>query len=209
VHPTPVEPRPPAARWTGDPAVLTSRLLLISELLCESVDLHADDRVLDVACGAGNAALAAARRGCRVAGVDHDPALLARARQRAQADGLTVTFEQGDVEALPFPDGCFEVVLLAGEGLFVPDQERTTGELLRVCRPGGASAWSAGPPMATWVRCWRPWAGTCRQHRSGRLRCRGATVSGCGSCSDPRWRSPPRGGPFSGGSRPSSTRWRS
>jgi cyclopropane fatty-acyl-phospholipid synthase-like methyltransferase len=62
------------AIWSaGDAATLGPRTLLTSELLCESVDLHAGERVLDVACGSGNAALAAARRCCRVLGVDDDP----------------------------------------------------------------------------------------------------------------------------------------
>jgi len=118
-------------------AAVGSRTLLTSELLCESVDLHAGERVLDVACGSGNAALAAARRFCRVVGVDDDPELLKRAHGRAAAEGLEVTFLEGDAEDLPFPDGSFEVVLSADEAMVAHDPERTAGELLRVCRPGG------------------------------------------------------------------------
>jgi len=69
------------------------------------------ERVLDVACGSGNAALAAARRCCHVTGIDYVPALLQRARQRAAAEGLEVTFQEADAEDLPFPDGAFDVVL--------------------------------------------------------------------------------------------------
>ena len=127
----------PAVRPAGDHAAVGSRTLLAAELLCESADLHAGDRVLDVACGSGNAALAAARRCCRVVGVGDDPALLERARRRAEAEGLAVTFLDGDAGDLPFPDGCFEVVLSAGADLLDPDPERAAGELLRVCRPGG------------------------------------------------------------------------
>ncbi len=126
-----------AARSAGNDAALGSRLLLTSELLCESVDLHAGERVLDVACGSGNAALAAARRFCRVVGVDCVPALLERAHRRAEAEGLEVMFLEGGVEDLPFPDGSFEVVLSAGEDMLNPSPERTVAELLRVCRPGG------------------------------------------------------------------------
>jgi SAM-dependent methyltransferase len=130
--------QPQQATWSvGDYAAVGARTLLTSELLCESVDLHAGERVLDVACGSGNAALAAARRFCRVVGVDDVPELLERAHQRAQAEGLEVTFLEGDAEDLPFPDGSFEVVLSACDAMFTPDQERTVGELLRVCRPGG------------------------------------------------------------------------
>jgi ubiquinone/menaquinone biosynthesis C-methylase UbiE len=69
------------------------------------------ERVLDVACGSGNAALAAARRCCHVTGIDYVPAFLQRARQRAAAEGLEVTFQEADAEDLPFPDGAFDVVL--------------------------------------------------------------------------------------------------
>jgi SAM-dependent methyltransferase len=122
---------------TGDAAAIGPRTLLTSELLCESVDLRAGERVLDVACGSGNAALAAARRCCRVVGIDDDPELLERARRRAEAEGLEVTFLDGAAEDLPFPGGSFEVVLSAGDAMRTLDLERTASELLRVCRPGG------------------------------------------------------------------------
>ena len=126
------------ATWaSGDYAAVGSRLLLTAELLCEAVDLRAGEKVLDVACGNGNAALAAARRFCQVTGIDYVPELLERARRRAEAEGLEVSFLDGDAGDLPFPDGCFEVVLSAGADLLDPDPERTAGELLRVCRPGG------------------------------------------------------------------------
>ena len=129
---------PQQAAWvSGAAAAIGARTLLASELLCESVDLHAGERVLDVACGSGNADLAAARRFCRVVGVGDVPALLERARRRAEAEGLEVSFLDGDAGDLPFPEGCFEVVLSAGADLLDPDPERTAGELLRVCRPGG------------------------------------------------------------------------
>ena len=126
------------AAWvSGAAAVTGSRTLLTSELLCESADLHAGERVLDVACGSGNAALAAARRFCRVVGVADDPELLDQAGRRAQAEGLEVTFLEGDADDLPFPDGAFEVVLSADDAMVAPDLEVAAGELLRVCRPGG------------------------------------------------------------------------
>ncbi len=90
-----------------------------------------------MACGNGNAALAAARRFCQVVGVDYVPALLDRARRRAEAEGLEVSFQEADAEALPFPDDSFDVVLSTCGAMFAPDQERTAAELLRVCRPGG------------------------------------------------------------------------
>jgi ubiquinone/menaquinone biosynthesis C-methylase UbiE len=112
-------------------------LQITGEALCEAVDLRSGERVLDVACGNGNAALAAARRFARVTGVDYVPALLARAGSRATADGLPIELREGDAEALPFPDGAFDVVLSTFGVMFAPDQERAARELIRVCRHGG------------------------------------------------------------------------
>jgi SAM-dependent methyltransferase len=130
--------QPQRSTWSaGAYAAVGSRILLASEQLCESVDLHAGERVLDVGCGSGNAALAAARRFCRVVGVGGDPDLLERARRRAEAEGLEVTFLEGEAEDLPFPDGSFEAALSAGEDLPGRDLRHSAAELLRVCRPGG------------------------------------------------------------------------
>ena len=142
---TTIKGRQQAAWASGDYSAVGARLPLVAELLCEAVDLRAGERVLDVACGNGNAALAAARRFCQVTGVDYVPALLERARQRARAEGLEVTFEEADAEHLPFPDGSFDAVLSTCGAMFAPDQERTASELLRVCRPGGRIG------MVNWV----------------------------------------------------------
>jgi SAM-dependent methyltransferase len=135
VHRSLLEQPQRPGRSAGDTAA-GSRTLLISELLCESVDLHAGERVLDVPCGSGDAALAAARRFCRAVGVDA-PEPLERARRRAQAEGLEVTFKAGDAGELPVPDGCFDAVLSAGDAMSAPGPDRAAAELLRVCRPGG------------------------------------------------------------------------
>ncbi|MFP3899556.1 MAG: class I SAM-dependent methyltransferase, partial [Acidimicrobiia bacterium] len=126
------------AMWgTANYASVGTRIMLVSELLCEAVDLQGGERVLDVACGTGNAALAAARRFADVTGADYQPRLLEIARQRAAAEGLDVDFREADAEALPFDDASFDAVLSACGAMFAPDQERTASELLRVCRPGG------------------------------------------------------------------------
>lgn len=126
------------ATWaSGDYAAVGSRLLPVAEQLVEAVDLRAGERVLDVATGNGNAALAAARRFARATGVDYVPALLERARRRAEAEGLDVAFEEADAEALPFADATFDAVLSTCGAMFAPDQEQTARELLRVTRPGG------------------------------------------------------------------------
>jgi SAM-dependent methyltransferase len=122
---------------SGDYAVIGTTLQITGELLCEAVDVAAGERVLDVAAGNGNATLAAARRGAEVTATDYVPALLEGTRARAAAEGLGVEVREADAEALPFPDGRFDVVLSTLGVMFAPDQERTASELLRVCRPGG------------------------------------------------------------------------
>lgn len=130
---------------TGDFSKVGVEVTIVGERLCEFVKVHAGDRVLDVATGSGNTALAAARRGCVVTGVDYVDALLERARQRAAAEQLTVDFRHGDAEELPFPDASFDVVLTTFGAMFAPDPGKTASELARVCRPGGKIG------MANWT----------------------------------------------------------
>ncbi len=102
-------------------------------------------RLLDVACGAGQLALIAARAGAQVTGCDISTNWLERARARAAAEGLDVKFEEGDAEALPHEEGQFDVVVSLIGAMFAPRPERVAAELTRVCRPGGIIA------MANWT----------------------------------------------------------
>lgn len=122
---------------TADYSGIGSRILLVSELLCDAVDLRGGERVLDVACGNGNTALAAARRYARVTGVDYQPRLLDHARARAAVEGYEIDFREGDAESLELDDGAFDVVLSSCGVMFAPDQRAAASELVRVCRPGG------------------------------------------------------------------------
>jgi len=126
--------------WSsGDYAVIGTTLQIVGEQLCESLalDLRAGLKVLDVAAGNGNVALAAARRGCDVVATDYVPALLERARERAAAERLAVEFREADAEALPFDDEAFDVVVSTFGVMFTPDQERAAAQLVRVCKRGG------------------------------------------------------------------------
>lgn len=95
------------------------------------------ERVLDVACGAGQLAFPAARAGATVTGIDIATNLIEQARSRAKAEGLTIRFEEGDAEDLPCDDAAFDVVFSLIGAMFAPRPERVAAELIRVCRPGG------------------------------------------------------------------------
>jgi ubiquinone/menaquinone biosynthesis C-methylase UbiE len=138
--------RQQAAWASGDFSVVAARIVFQAELLCETADLQAGWRVLDVATGSGNAALAAARRGCEAVGVDYVPALLERGRVRAAAEHLDVRFVEDDAEALPFPDASFDAVTSIYGVMFAPDHQRAAAELARVCRPGGRIALASWTP---------------------------------------------------------------
>jgi len=134
--------------WSaGDFSRVATPTTIVGERLCESVDLRAGQRVLDIATGSGNTALAAARRYCEVTGVDFVPSLLDRARERAAAERLDIDFREADAESLPFPDASFDVILSTFGVMFAPDQARAASELLRVCRPGGKIGLTTWPPQ--------------------------------------------------------------
>jgi SAM-dependent methyltransferase len=133
--------------WSeGDFAVVAAIVMMASEELVEALDVIPGERVLDVATGSGNAAIAAARRTWgNVVGADFVPAVLERARERAAAERLEIEFVEGDAAELPFADGEFNVVTSVFGAMFAPDQQQTATELLRVCKPGGRIG------MANWV----------------------------------------------------------
>jgi SAM-dependent methyltransferase len=137
------------ATWSsGDFAVIGTTLQPTGESLCDAADVVSGSRVLDVAAGNGNAALAAARRGAIVTATDYVPELLERAAARAAADGLDLTTRPADAENLPFADRTFDLVLSAFGVMFAPDQPRAASELVRVCRPGGRVAVASWTPTS-------------------------------------------------------------
>ena len=124
--------------WTrGDFHEIARHNVVMAERLCPAVGLHAGERVLDVACGTGTAALVAARHYSEVTGIDFAPSLIDRAQLRAAAEGYDVTLRVADAQELPFEDDSFDVVLSIYGVQFAPDQPTAASELLRVCRPGG------------------------------------------------------------------------
>jgi ubiquinone/menaquinone biosynthesis C-methylase UbiE len=134
---SPIKSRQRAAWASGDFAIIGTTLQIVGEDLCEALDLRSGQRVLDVAAGNGNAALAAARRWCDVTATDYVPALLDRARERARGERLALICEVADAEALPYASSSFDVVTSTFGAMFTPDHEKPALEMLRVCRPQG------------------------------------------------------------------------
>jgi SAM-dependent methyltransferase len=108
--------------------------------------------VLDIGCGDGVYALAAARAGAHVIGLDRSAAAVDAARAHAESEGLAVDLQVGDAGALPFPADRFDVVLAVTVLCFAEDPARAIAEMARVLRPGGVlvlgelgkwSAWAA------------------------------------------------------------------
>jgi SAM-dependent methyltransferase len=133
--------------WSeGDFSMVAGIVMMVAEELVEALDVLPDERVLDVACGSGNGALAAARRAWgNTVGADFVPALLERGRERAAAERLDIEFVEADATDLPFGEGEFDVVMSIFGAMFAADQEKAAAELLRVCKPGGRIG------MANWV----------------------------------------------------------
>jgi len=130
----------------GDFSVVANIVMTPADELAEALDILPGERVLDVACGSGNGAIAAARRAWgNTVGCDFVPELLERGRERAAAERLEIEFVEGDAVDLPFGDAEFDVVMSIYGAMFAPEHEKAAAELMRVCKPGGRIG------MANWV----------------------------------------------------------
>ena len=121
------------ATWAaGDYDRIAHGIRAVADHVVRTGRVRPGERVLDVACGTGNTALAARARGAAVTGLDLTPELLAVARTRAAEEGYDdITWEVGDAEDLPFPDGAFDVVVSSCGLMFAPDQRKAAGEVAR------------------------------------------------------------------------------
>lgn len=134
------------AMWmSGDFGQIAKIIEAGAEEFIDRLALNPGERVLDVACGSGNLTIPAARAGAIVTGVDIAPNLLEQGRARAAAEGLTIQFDEGDAESLPYDDAAFDVVTSMFGAMFAPRPELVAAELVRVCKPGGRIA------MANWT----------------------------------------------------------
>jgi SAM-dependent methyltransferase len=126
------------AVWAaGDYPSVARHLADVGRGIVRLLDIRPGEEVLDVACGAGNATIPAARAGASVTGVDLTPELLDAARESAAEAGVRVRWEEGDAEALPVEDESVDVVLSTFGCMFSPRHEVAARELTRVLRPGG------------------------------------------------------------------------
>ena len=127
------------AMWAlGDyPSVARDIIPSLGPVLVDALGIGPGDRVLDVAAGAGNAAIPAAQRGAAVVATDLTPELLESGRQDAARVGVDVAFEEADAEALPYADASFDAVISVVGVMFAPHHQAAADELLRVVRPGG------------------------------------------------------------------------
>lgn len=129
----------------GDFGKIAEHTVIDAERFVDDLGITPAMQVLDVACGTGNLAIPAARKGAQVTGVDIATNLLEQARARASAEGLQITFKEGDAEQLPYPDARFDLVMTMFGAMFAPDPEKVASEMARVCRHGGRIA------MANWT----------------------------------------------------------
>lgn len=133
--------------WSsGDYNRIAALTVAVNETVVAAAEVGPGDTVLDIATGTGHAALAAARVGARVTGIDYVPALLDIARGRAAAERVAADFVEAPAEQLPFEDASFDVAVSAIGIMFAADHDRAAEELTRVVRPGGRIA------VASWTR---------------------------------------------------------
>jgi len=134
------------ATWTsGDFGRIAKGYLRGASEFVARLGLNAGESVLDVACGTGNLTLPAARFGASVTAIDIAPNLLAQAQAQAVRERLSIAFDLGNAEELPYGDGTFQTVVSMFGAMFAARPDRTAGELLRVTRPGGRIV------MANWT----------------------------------------------------------
>jgi ubiquinone/menaquinone biosynthesis C-methylase UbiE len=129
----------------GDFGVLAKNTAAAAEAFAGRLGIEPGTQVLDVACGTGNVAIPLARLGAVVTGVDIAANLLEQARERATAEGLTVTFDEGDAERLPYAPASFDAVVTMFGAMFAPRPKLVAAELAYALRPGGLLA------MANWT----------------------------------------------------------
>ena len=119
--------------------------------LLEAVAVRNRLRLLDVACGPGYVATAAARLGCSVVGIDFSSEMIDLAKELTLRETGDLEFREGDAENLAFPNGSFDAVVMNFGMLHLAQPDKAIAEAFRVLRPGGRYAftvWDAPPKTA-------------------------------------------------------------
>jgi len=127
---------------------LAARFAPVQAQLVEGLRLASGERVLDLATGTGEVAVRAARAGAVVTGIDITEPMLAKAREKARAEGLSIAYDRGDIEYLPYDDASFDVLVSNFGLIFAPDHANVAAELARVARPSGRLGFTAWKPNA-------------------------------------------------------------
>ena len=139
----------------GDFGVVARTIASGGASFIDILNIPAGAHLLDVATGTGNLAIPAARAGAIVTGIDIAPNLLVQARERAAAEGLSIQFDEGDAEALPYPDASFDFVVSMFGAMFAPRPELVASEMARVLKPGGRLAMANWSPASFTGRMFR------------------------------------------------------
>jgi len=136
--------------WSaGDYDAIATGIWSVGASVVRAVGIRRGDKVLDVACGTGNAAIPAAAAGGQVTGLDLAPELFPAAQRRAAVATVDLELVEGDMEEMPFADGAFDVVLSTFGVMFAPRAEVAARELVRVLRPGGRIGLASWTPEGT------------------------------------------------------------
>ncbi len=147
---------------SGDyPSVAAEVIPELGPTLVRAVGIRPGEKVLDIAAGSGNAAVAAARMGAEVTANDLTPELFEAGRRDAAAAGVSVSWQQGDAEDLPYDDASFDVALSCVGIMFTPFHQRAADELIRVVRPGGRIGlvnWTPGGFIGAMFAALKPYA---------------------------------------------------
>jgi ubiquinone/menaquinone biosynthesis C-methylase UbiE len=133
--------------WSsGDFPSAARQIAGVGETTVERARIGPEEVVLDVACGAGNATIPAARKAARTVGLDITPQLIEAGKKAAAEAGVEIEWLEGDAQDMPFDDESFDVVLSVFGSMFAPDHAKAAAELARVLKPGGRMV----------VAAWRP-----------------------------------------------------
>jgi ubiquinone/menaquinone biosynthesis C-methylase UbiE len=133
--------------WSeGDFPSAARQIAEVGETTVERAAIGPEDAVLDVACGAGNATIPAAKTAAKTVGLDITPVLIEAGKRSAAEAGVEIEWVEGDAQDLPFDDASFDVVLSVFGSMFAPDHAKAARELARVLKPGGRMV----------VAAWRP-----------------------------------------------------